>query len=46
MVPALEAKDGKTVNNPIEANIIAKVFSFHSSFPVINDGTYPLPYGS
>ncbi|KAI8572529.1 hypothetical protein RHMOL_Rhmol01G0206500 [Rhododendron molle] len=25
MVPALEAKDGKTVNNPIEANIIAKI---------------------
>ncbi|KAH7849649.1 hypothetical protein Vadar_020933 [Vaccinium darrowii] len=25
MLPALEAKDGKTVNNPTEANIIAKI---------------------
>lgn len=27
MLPAFEARDGKTVNNPTEANIIAEVRS-------------------
>lgn len=27
MLPAYEAKDSKTVNNPIEAYIVAEVFS-------------------
>ena len=45
MLPAPESKDGKTVNNPIEANIIAKVCSFHDFVSIVH-GKCPLPSAS